>query len=115
MYHPHGITGDDAPEMEILLFGNSRDTCFNLAVSYTSSHMEYVKDACSQAVLRRSIEDDADIHFAVHDTCTYIMYSFLLHSVHHQYEDAAQHSTRRVLGSAAMIPEACVASNADAL
>ncbi|KAF3017898.1 hypothetical protein E8E12_000172, partial [Didymella heteroderae] len=55
------------PDVLIILIEHGRNNCFHIVVPWSNDDIENAKAVCSQAILYRTKQDDADLYFAVFD------------------------------------------------
>lgn len=114
MMHWDGADGDN-PDVLILLIENGHHTCFHIAVPWGNNDIENAKAVCSQAVLYRTTQDDADVYFAVFDVRLQVVYFCLCSPSQQEFEDVARHSMQREAGRAIEKLNTYIVSNTNVL
>ena len=103
------------PEVAITLIQKGCTSCFHMAATWANPDIEHAKAVCSQAILERTDERDANLFFAVHDSYTDTVHFCLCDPSQQTFEDVSQYSIRNEAKSIVKCLKIYVQSNAEVL
>lgn len=84
--------GQDDPELVIAVICKGRTSFFHIAAAWTNTNLENATAVCSEAILYRSKEEDANLFFAECDSRTDTVYFCLCDPSRLTFEDVSHYS-----------------------
>lgn len=103
------------PDVLVILIKHGHNICFHIVVPWGNDDIENAKALCSQAVLHRTEENDADLYFAVFDIRVQAVYFCLCSPSQLEFEDVSQHIMQREVERMVERLKTYIVSNSDVL